>query len=71
MARNIVLCCDGTSNEYGDRPTNVLKIYTVHTGLSELYQGAQVSADPCGLLYTYVYTDRHGRERRLFHRKGF
>ena len=29
MARNIVLCCDGTSNEYGNRPTNVLKLYTV------------------------------------------
>lgn len=29
MPKNIVLCCDGTSNEYGDRNTNVLKLYSV------------------------------------------
>ncbi|ODR93945.1 hypothetical protein AUC70_10075 [Methyloceanibacter stevinii] len=29
MAKNIVLCCDGTSNEYGERSTNVLKLYSV------------------------------------------
>src|SRR5262249_8569020 len=27
--RNIVLCCDGTSNEYGDRNTNVVKLFTM------------------------------------------
>lgn len=29
MAKNIVVCCDGTSNEYGDRNTNVLKLFSV------------------------------------------
>ena len=29
MQRNIVLCCDGTGNEYGVRNTNVLRLYAV------------------------------------------
>ena len=29
MQRNIVICCDGTGNEYGERNTNVLKLYSV------------------------------------------
>lgn len=29
MSKNIVLCCDGTSNEFGDRNTNVLKLHSV------------------------------------------
>jgi len=29
MAKNIVICCDGTSNEYGDRNTNVLKLFSI------------------------------------------
>jgi uncharacterized protein (DUF2235 family) len=29
MPRNIVVCCDGTGNEYGDRNTNVLKLFSV------------------------------------------
>ena len=29
MAKNIVVCCDGTSNEYGDCKTNVLKLFSV------------------------------------------
>lgn len=29
MAKNIVLCCDGTCNEYGRRITNVLKLYSI------------------------------------------
>lgn len=29
MAKNIVVCCDGTSNEYGDRNTNVLKLFSI------------------------------------------
>ncbi len=29
MAKNVVVCCDGTGNEYGDRNTNVLKFYSV------------------------------------------
>jgi uncharacterized protein (DUF2235 family) len=28
MAKNIVICCDGTGNEYGDQNSNVVKIYS-------------------------------------------
>lgn len=28
MARNIVICCDGTGNEYGDHNSNVVKLYS-------------------------------------------
>jgi uncharacterized protein (DUF2235 family) len=27
--RNIVLCCDGTSNEYSDYKTNVVKLFSI------------------------------------------
>ncbi len=27
MSRNIVVCCDGTGNEYGSNNTNVVKLY--------------------------------------------
>lgn len=27
MSKNIVICCDGTNNEFGNKPTNVLKLY--------------------------------------------
>ena len=29
MSKNIVLCCDGTGNEYGDANTNVLRLYSL------------------------------------------
>lgn len=29
MAKNIVICCDGTSNQYGPEKTNVLRLYSV------------------------------------------
>jgi len=29
MAKNIVVCCDGTGNQYGDRNTNVVSLYAV------------------------------------------
>ena len=29
MERNIMLCCDGTGNEFGQNNTNVMKIYTL------------------------------------------
>src|SRR5947209_7371010 len=29
MGKNIILCCDGTANEFGDRNTNVVKLYSV------------------------------------------
>ncbi len=28
MPKNIVVCCDGTGNEYGDRNSNVVKLYS-------------------------------------------
>jgi uncharacterized protein (DUF2235 family) len=28
MAKNIVICCDGTGNQYGDKNTNVIKLYS-------------------------------------------
>ena len=28
MAKNIVICCDGTGNEYGDHNSNVVKLYS-------------------------------------------
>src|SRR5262245_35060439 len=27
--KNIIICCDGTGNEYGDHNTNVVEIYSV------------------------------------------
>ncbi|NIR49257.1 DUF2235 domain-containing protein [candidate division KSB1 bacterium] len=29
MGKNIVICCDGTGNEYGDRNTNVVKLFGI------------------------------------------
>lgn len=29
MPKNLVVCCDGTANEFGDRNSNVVKIYSV------------------------------------------
>ena len=29
MAKNIVICCDGTSEEYGDNNSNVVKLYSL------------------------------------------
>jgi uncharacterized protein (DUF2235 family) len=29
MSKNIVICCDGTSNQYGPENTNVLRLYSV------------------------------------------
>ncbi|MFY9682035.1 MAG: DUF2235 domain-containing protein [Candidatus Sulfotelmatobacter sp.] len=28
MAKNIVICCDGTGNEFGDHNSNVVKLYS-------------------------------------------
>ncbi len=27
MAKNIVICCDGTGNEFGEQKSNVIKLY--------------------------------------------
>jgi len=32
MGKQIVICCDGTANQYGNRNTNVLRIYEVLAG---------------------------------------
>ena len=29
MPKHIVVCCDGTGNEYGDRNSNVVRVYQV------------------------------------------
>lgn len=29
MGKNIVICCDGTGNEYGEHNTNVVKLYSI------------------------------------------
>ena len=34
MAKNIVICCDGTGNEYGGSVTNVLKLFSILPGNS-------------------------------------
>ena len=31
MSRNIVICCDGTGNQYGDENSNVVKLYSALT----------------------------------------
>ena len=28
MSKNIVICCDGTGNQYGDQNSNVVKLYS-------------------------------------------
>src|SRR6516162_6311711 len=28
MSKNIVICCDGTGNEFGDRNSNVVQLYS-------------------------------------------
>src|SRR6187549_127488 len=29
MAKKIIICCDGTSNDFGDKPSNVVKLFSV------------------------------------------
>ena len=29
MSKNIIICCDGTSNDFGDTPSNVVKLFSV------------------------------------------
>jgi uncharacterized protein (DUF2235 family) len=31
VAKNIVICCDGTGNEFGDNNSNVVKVYSALT----------------------------------------
>lgn len=39
MSKNIVICCDGTGNEFGDKNSNVLKLY----GLLVIEPGVQTA----------------------------
>jgi len=48
MAKNIVVCCDGTANEFAKDNTNVVKLY---------YALEQDSAAPCDLLPSRAWND--------------
>jgi len=46
MTKNIVIRCDGTENEYGDRNSNVVKLFRVLRGMRDnspfMIRGGQV-----------------------------
>jgi uncharacterized protein (DUF2235 family) len=61
MAKNIVICCDGTGNEFGDRNSNVIKFYKTldcdsgqvayyHPGVGTM--GARSALSPIGKSWT-------------------
>ena len=56
MAKNIVICCDGTANEFAENDTNVWKIYS--TLVNELgrqvtyYHPGLGTMEPAGALTT-------------------
>jgi len=61
MAKNIVICCDGTGNEFGDRNSNVVKLYQMlvldpsqvayyHPGVGTM--GARSALSPIGKKWT-------------------
>jgi len=61
MAKNIVICCDGTGNEFGDRNSNVVKVYQMlvldptqvayyHPGVGTM--GARSALSPIGKWWT-------------------
>ncbi|MGE5813825.1 MAG: T6SS phospholipase effector Tle1-like catalytic domain-containing protein, partial [Acidobacteriota bacterium] len=56
MARNLVLCCDGTANEFAHHNTNVVKLYTVlrHDPASQItyYHPGLGTMEPAGALTT-------------------
>ena len=65
MGKNIVLCCDGTNNEFGDANTNVVKLYGAlvhdtpaqltyyHAGLGS--QGSPYALTPFARFWTKVF----------------
>jgi uncharacterized protein (DUF2235 family) len=56
MAKNIVICCDGTANEFAKHNTNVVKLYyTLHQNPSEqitYYHPGLGTMEPAGALST-------------------
>jgi uncharacterized protein (DUF2235 family) len=63
MAKNIVICCDGTGNEFGQRKSNVIKLYKIlicntsqiayyHPGVGTM--GARNALSPIGKWWTRV-----------------
>jgi uncharacterized protein (DUF2235 family) len=63
MAKNIVICCDGTGNEFGDHNSNVIKLYKTlirsdaqaayyHPGLGTM--GARNALSPLGKWWTKI-----------------
>src|SRR5262245_55075418 len=56
MPRNIVLCCDGTANEFAKHNTNVVKLYaTLHldpTTQVAYYHPGLGTMEPAGALTT-------------------
>jgi uncharacterized protein (DUF2235 family) len=57
MAKNIVLCCDGTANEFSDHNTNVVKLYStlVHDPVRQItyYHPGLGTMEPAGALTTF------------------
>ncbi len=64
MPKNIVLCCDGTKNEFGSENTNVVRLYSVlahgpgqvayyHPGLGSM--GAPSALTPLARLWTKLF----------------
>ena len=64
MSKNIVICCDGTGNEFGDKNSNVLKLYSllvVEPGVQTVYyhpgvgtMGARNALSAAGKWWTRV-----------------
>lgn len=63
MAKNVVICCDGTGNEFGEQNSNVIKLYKTltrdasqmayyHPGLGTM--GARNALSPIGKWWTRV-----------------
>ncbi len=63
MAKNIVVCCDGTGNEFGDHNSNVIKLYKTlissssqiifyHPGVGTM--GARNALSPIGKWWTRI-----------------
>jgi uncharacterized protein (DUF2235 family) len=55
--RTLVLCFDGTSNEYGKNVTNVIKLYSLlrKDRVEEQLCYYQVSAPFCSFQHSYVF----------------
>src|SRR4051812_7786895 len=58
MGRNIVICCDGTANQFSQNNTNVVKLYYVlnHDPARQLtcYHPGLGTMEPSGALTTFA-----------------